>query len=133
MRKNLLWIAFFVFVFCAIYFNWHENIFTYEKPLDIGKFAFWAAFIGFTAYSIYCSSKEDLFKTMKVMSGLHWGRQIGIDLYIGISILAFFIYLHSGSMLVLLLWLLPLIAFANLATLLYRAIHYDSLVEKFLV
>lgn len=67
------------------------------------------------------------------MSGLHWGRQIGIDLYIGITIMAFFIYLHSGSVFVLLLWLLPLFAFANLATLLYIAIHYDSIVEKFLV
>ncbi|NNF00017.1 MAG: hypothetical protein HKN25_13430 [Pyrinomonadaceae bacterium] len=132
MRTFLLWGLFFVFVFCAIYFNWHENIFRVEKPRDAGKILFWAAFIGFTAYSIYCSRREDLFKTIKIMSGLHWGRQIGIDLYIGASIFAFFIYLHSGSILVLLLWLLPLIAFVNLATLLYLAIHYDSIVEKFL-
>lgn len=133
MRKYVLWVVFFAFVICAIYFNWHENIFSVNKPLGAGKFLFWAAFIVFTAYSIYCSFKENLFKTIKVMSGLHWGRQIGLDLYIGISIFAFFIYLHSGSVLVLLLWLLPLIVFANLATLLYIAIHYDSIIEKFFI
>ena len=131
MRTHLSWAAYFIFVICAIYFSWHESIFTYEKPLDVGKFVFWLAFIAFTAYSIYCSYKEDLFKTVKKMSGLHWGRQIGIDLYIGIFILAFFIYLQSGSVVVLLLWLLPLIAFANLATLLFLAIHYDFIVKAF--
>jgi hypothetical protein len=34
--------------------------------------------------------------------------------------------------LALLLWLVPILAFANLATLLYFAIHYDSLVARFL-
>ena len=132
MRAILLWVVFFVFVLCAIYFSWHENIFSYKDPLGAGKFVLWAAFVGFTAFSIYCSRHEDLFKTIRKMLGLHWGKQIGIDLYIGIAISAFIIYFHSGSLWVLLLWLLPLIAFANLATLLYFAIHYDSIVEKLL-
>lgn len=131
-RKNLLWVGFAVFVFCAVYFGWHDNLFTFKKPIDAGKFVFWFAFIAFTAYSIYCSSREDLFETLGAMARLHWGRQIGLDLYIGISISAFIIYLHSGSALVVLLWLVPLIAFANLATLLYFAINYDSIVAKFL-
>lgn len=132
LKNKLLWVGFAIFVFCAVYFGWHENLFTVKKPLDAGKFVFWTAFIVFTVYSIYCSSREDLFKTLGKMAGLHWGRQIGLDLYIGISISAFIIYLHSGSALVALLWLVPLIAFANLATLLYFAINYDSIVARFL-
>jgi hypothetical protein len=130
-RKNLLWVGFAIFVFSAVYFSWHENIFTIRKPLDAGKFVLWAAFIAFTVYSIYCSSKENLFKTIGTMTSLHWGRQIGLDLYIGVSISVFIIYLHSGSVFVVLLWLVPLIVFANLATLLYFAINYDSIVARF--
>lgn len=131
LRTYLLWGGFAVFVICAVYSGWHENLFTVRKPLDAGKFVFWAAFIVFTVYSIYCSSKEDLFKTLGTMAGLHWGRQIGLDLYIGVSISTFIIYLHSGSVLVAVLWLVPLIAFVNLATLLYFAINYDSIVARF--
>jgi hypothetical protein len=131
-RKTLLSVGFAVFVLCALYFGWHDNLWTVRKPIDAGKFVFWAAFAAFAAYSIYCSSRENLFKTLGTVTGLHWGRQIVLDLYIGISISAFLIYLHSGSVLVVLLWLVPLIAFANLATLLYFAINYDSIVAKFL-
>ena len=131
MRTHISWILFFLFVVCAVYFSWHENLFTYERPLDAGKFVIWAVFVGFTAYSVYCSYNEDLFKTIKVMSGLHWGRQIGIDLYIGVSILLFLVYLQSGSVLVLLLWLLPFLVFANLATLLFLALNYDQIVDAF--
>lgn len=130
--KNLLWAAFAVFVFCALYFGWHADLFTFSKTSDAGKAVFWAAFVIFTAYSIYCSTKENLFNTIGVMSGLHWGRQIGLDLYIGLTITAFVIYLHTGSVTVALLWLVPLFLFGNLATLLYFAVNYDSILTRFL-
>lgn len=92
----------------------------------------WALFLGFTAYTILCSSQENLFAGFRVVLGRHWGRQVLTDLYIGLLLPCVIIYLHSGSMWVLLLWLAPILAFANLAILLYFAIHYDSLVAKFL-
>ncbi len=131
MQKNLLWLIFTVFVFCAFYFNWHNQLFTYNAPIDVGKYLIWLVFIGFTMYTIHCSSKENLFKTIKRMSEWFWGWQIGIDLYIGLFLSVFIIYLHSGSIMIALLWLVPCILFGNLATLLYFAIHYNSIVEKF--
>lgn len=130
-KKNLLWAAFAIFVLCVLYFGRHDELFTVNKPSDSGKFVFWAAFVIFTVYSIYCSSKENLFKTIGVMSRLHWGRQIGLDLYIGLTIAAFVIYLHTGSAFVALIWLVPLYLFGNLATLLYFAVNYDSIMAKF--
>jgi hypothetical protein len=130
--KNLLWPAFAIFVGSALYFGWHADLFTVSKPSDAGKVVFWVAFVIFTAYSIYCSTKENLFKTIGVMSRLHWGRQIGLDLYIGLTITAFVIYLHTGSAMVALIWLVPLYLFGNLATLLYFAVNYDSILTKFL-
>jgi hypothetical protein len=132
LGKNLLWAAFAIFVCCALYFGWHADIFNVSKPSDAGKVVIWAAFVIFTVYSIYCSTKENLFKTIGVMSRLHWGRQIGLDLYIGLTITACVIYLHTGSAMVALIWLVPLYMFGNLATLLYFAINYDSLMTKFL-
>jgi hypothetical protein len=130
--KNLLWAAFAVFVVCALYFGWHPDLFTVSKTADAGKVVFWAAFVIFTIYSIYCNTRENLFKTIGVMSRLHWGRQIGLDLYIGLTITAFVIYLHTGSAVVALIWLVPLFLFGNLATLLYFAVNYDSILTKFL-
>lgn len=132
MQKNLLWLVYFAFVAAVVYFDWHSRIFTYQTQLDIGKYVLWLAFISFTAFSYYCSSKENLFKTVKKMSELFWGRQILIDLYIGLLLSLFIIYLHSGSVVVVLIWLLPCLLFGNLATLLYFAIHYNSILEKFI-
>jgi len=129
--KAFFWITFVLFVACALYFSWHDKIFSFSGRLSAGKYIVWAAFIAFTAYSIYCSSQENLFKSIGKIAELHWGRQIGIDLYLGLSLTLFIIYLNEGSILVVLLWLLPTIAFVNLATLLYFAIHYDSIVARF--
>jgi len=85
----------------------------------------------FTAYSIYCSGRENIFKTIRTMAWLHWGRQIGTDLYLGLLLFLAVIYLHQGSVLVLAAWLIPVLLFANLATLLYVAIHFEALVARF--
>lgn len=130
--KSLLWLAFAIFMACALYFNWHENIFASYGRYAVGKYIVWAAFVGFLAYSIYCSSQENLFRSIGKIADLHWGRQIGIDLYLGLSLTLFIVYLNEGSVLAVLLWLLPTLAFANLATLLYFAIHYDAIVARFL-
>lgn len=130
--NTLLWAAFALFVAFALYFNGGENPFIGNGPLPAGKYLVWAVFLGFTAYTVYCSSKENLLKTIKHLATLHWGRQIGMDLYIGLSLMLFIVYLNEKSALAALLWLPPTLAFGNLATLLYIAVHYDSLVSKFL-
>jgi hypothetical protein len=130
--KLLFWGVFAIFFICALGFGWHDKMFVVNSPLSAGKYIVWAIFLGFLSYSIYCSSKENLFKTIGKIAEFHWGRQIGIDLYLGLSLTLFIIYLNEGSILVVALWLLPVLIFANLATLLYFAIHFDSIIAKFL-
>lgn len=131
LKKNGLWIVFTVFALSAMYFHNGEPLFISNGSYPAGKPIMWFLFLSFLAYSIYCSSKENIFKTIKTISPLHWARQIGIDLYLGLVIAMFFIYLNEGSFWILALWLVPIILFANLATLLYIAMNYDSLVSRF--
>lgn len=64
----------------------------------------WAAFVGFVAYSAYCTTRENLFTTVRKVSALHWGRQIGLDLYLGLCLSLFVVYLNERSALVALVW-----------------------------
>ena len=130
-RKLIPWGVFFAFVLAAIAFSWHEDILKFSGATGTGKGFVWIAFLLFTGYSIYCSSRENIFKSIGRIGQLQWGRQIGIDLYLGLLLFFCIVYLHSGPT-VLLLWLLPTLLFANLATLLYVAIHFESLISRFI-
>ena len=103
--------------------GWHESTLSLNVPLALAKVLVWTLLVGFLAYSIYCSSRENLF-----LSGLHWGRQIGLDLYLGLFLTLFIIYLNEGA-LAALFWLIPTLLSANLSILLYFAIHFDSIVR----
>jgi hypothetical protein len=130
--RSLFWALFSIFVVCALYFNWRGDIFAASGPLPAIKLSVRVVFFGFLGYTIYCSSREDLVGSVGKLAELHWGRQIGVDLYLGLLLALLVIYLNEGSALVALLWLLPMLAFANLASLLYFAIHFDSIVGHFL-
>lgn len=129
---KIAWFLFAAFVAAALYFHGHPGIFQFRGPLFGGKILLWLGFLSFLGYSFYCSTQESLFKTIGVMGRLYWGRQIGIDLYLGLGLSLWFIYLHEKSVIVLLLWTLPVLLFANLATLVYFAIHFDQIVAKFM-
>lgn len=128
----LLWGAYAVFVACALYLNWHDRMLDFGGSLGMLKLAVWAALLGFLAYSFHCSRHESLFKTVRKMGQLYWGRQIMIDLYLGLSLGFVVIYLNEGWLAVL-LWLIPMLFFANLAFLLYVAIHFDVIADKMLL
>lgn len=113
-------------------FKGQEPLFLSNGPYPFGKVIVWATLLMFLGYSLYCHIHEDFFKTMSVTGRYHWTKQIGVDLYLGVAISGALIYLNEGSLLVLLFWLIPLILFANLATLLYIAMNYDSLMAHFI-
>ena len=119
------------FAVYAVYTYWHETMFRFSGPLGGTKLLVWLALAGFLIYSLYCSSREDLFRSIGTIARLHWGRQIGMDLYLGLFIGMLIIYLHEGATAVL-IWLIPTLVFANLSFLLYVAINFDSIVVKFL-
>ena len=132
MTLRLLSVGFAVFVLLALYLGWHAQMLSFAGPLAGVKILVWSAFLAFTGYSAYCSAKEDLFATVRRMAEWHWGRQIGVDLYIGLLLSVFVVYLNEGSALVTLCWLVPVLLFGNLATLLYVVIHFDRIVAHFL-
>lgn len=128
-RGLALWGLYGAFAVYALYAYWHETMFQFSGPLGSVKLLVWLALAGFLIYSVYCTSREDLFRTIGVIAKLHWGRQIGTDLYLGLFIGILIIFLHE-SPLVALLWLIPTLLFANLSMLLYVAINFDSIVVK---
>lgn len=132
IKQNLLWIFFIGFAFYAIWKREDEFIFLSQGPYSIGKYIIWVIFFGFLSYSVYCSTKENFFKSVIGISKMYWGWQIGIDLYIGLILFSTIIFFHGG-ILVLLVWLLPILIYANLATLLYLALNYDALINHFMV
>lgn len=85
----------------------------------------------FTVYTVFCVRKESIYKSAKHVFSRHWGRQVTIDLYIGLFIFSFFIYLSEGDVLITLLWLIPTLVFGNIVPLLYLIIYFDDLVAVF--
>ena len=132
LKRNLLWLVFIAFAIMGVATKADEAIFVSQGPYSFGKYFIWGLFFSFLGYTIYCGTKENFFKSIKRMSEMYWGWQVGIDLYIGLLLPLFIIYLHGGGF-VLLLWLIPILLNANLFTLLYFALNYDALVAHFIV
>ena len=131
LKRNLMWIFYFAFVGLAVVFKGDEPLFVSEGPYAAGKYVAWLIFFGFLAYSLYCSSKDSFIKALPRINKEIWVRQIGLDLYIGVAMMTFLIYLNEGSLLFVALWFIPILVFANLAVLLYVAMNYGSIVAHF--
>lgn len=132
MKKYGFSILYGAFLIAVLATNWHSNLWSINQPMAVGKMLIWLILIVFSIYTIRCSIAEDFFKSLKKVTAVKWGRQIGIDLWIGQFLLILVIYWHTGSLLAVALWLGPCIVFGNLATLLYFAIHYETLTAPFL-
>ena len=117
---------FAAFVALALGLHWHAQLLVFSGLVGAGKALVWLVWLAFVGYSIHCSRRENIVKSIRGMARLYWGRQIIIDLYLGVALFLALIALHQGA-LVMLAWLLPVLLFANQATLLYLAIHFESL------
>ena len=131
IKNNALWIFYFSFAALALLTHQGEPLFSVAGPYGIGKAITWLVLFSFLVYSIYCHSKENFFKTMKIITPYHWFRQVSLDLYLGLLIPLTLIYLNEGSLVVVAIWFVPIFFMANLATLLYLAMNYQSLVAHF--
>lgn len=133
LKRHFLWFLYAIFVALTIVFKGQEPIFLSDGPYALGKPIVWVVLILFLAYSLYCHIKEDFFKTMSITSKFHWTKQIGVDLYLGAAMFCGLIYLNEGSIAIMLIWFIPILIFANLATLLYLALNYDSIINHFIL
>ena len=127
----VLWGLYVAFVLYVLIENVRETTFQFSGTLGVLKAIVWITLIVFLSYSVYCSFRENFFRSVRSIATLHWGRQIGIDLYLGLMIAIFIIFLNEGA-LVVLIWLVPILIYANLVVLLYLAINFDSIVTKLL-
>ena len=131
VKRNWLWTLYLVFLIVA--FGTHQEQITLrgESAYRYGQSFLWLIWLAFLAYSLSISWRENFFKSISRMQPILWSRQIGLDLYIGLLLPLSIIYLHEGSLLIALIWLLPLLIFVNLASLVYLALNYDSLIAYF--
>lgn len=129
--RFVLWGSFFIFVAIATLTNWSDDLLRFDGPVGITRAVLIAVWIGFLIYSIYCSARENLFRTIGEMAKFHWGRQIGIDLYISVLLSIGLVYLVTGSVLETVLWAIPFIPFANQAILLFIILRLEDIIAAF--
>lgn len=122
----ILWGVYAAFAAFALITGTNESTFRFDGSLGAVKAMVWAAWLAFLAYSIYCSFRENFVRSVKSIATMYWGRQIGIDLYLGLFVSLLVVYLFGGPVAVL-IWLVPVLIYANLAILLYIAIHFDGI------
>lgn len=130
LKRNLLWVFCAVFLVIALATSDAGQHFGYQGPFASGKYAVAIVFVLFLAYSVYCSHKELFFRSVVKINRFHWGRQIGIDLYISVTLSLALIWLNDGAV-TMFLWLVPVLVFANLAILPYIFLNYGSLIAHF--
>ena len=131
LKRQFLWVLYAVFVVIAVATHSGEPIFAGSGPYAAGKYIVWVIFLLFLAYSIYCSTQANFLKSLPKINKHIWARQIGLDLYISVFLSLALIYFVEGSFLIMLLWLIPVLIYANLAILLYIALNYAAIVSHF--
>lgn len=55
-----------------------------------------------------------------------------LDLYLGLFLFNFFIYLNEGSVLHVAAWLIPTLILGNIVPLIYFVVNFNSLVSHFI-
>ena len=86
----------------------------------------------FSAYTLYAVRRENFWRSLAAVMALRWGRHVVADLYIGLMLFSFVVYLNEGSVWIMLLWLLPTLMLGNLVTLVYFVVSFQSLISHFL-
>lgn len=86
--------------------------------------------IAFVGYTIYVSMKEKFFKSLKKALAMQWGRQVVIDLYIGLLLFHFFVYFIEKSLLKTIAWLIPTLIFGNIVPLIYVVTRFDVIMTR---
>ena len=124
IKRYLFWFFYLAFLLIAMNYGSRESLFS---NIGTGKIMILMIFAGFVIYSLVATEKENFFKTVRIVNGYYWGRQIGIDLYISVFLSLMLIYLVEGSFVVLALWFVPVLIFANLAILPYILLNYSAI------
>lgn len=85
----------------------------------------------FSGYTVHASRTESFGRSLKTVLALKWGRQVTMDLYLGLFLFNFFVYLNEGSMLLVAAWLIPTLLLGNIVPLIYFVVNFNALVSHF--
>ena len=130
-RRYGLWIGYALFLVLAVAYGGREGLVTTESGFGGAKLVVLAVYLGFLAFSLYATARENFFRSVGQINRLWWGRQIGLDLYISVFASLGLIWLVEGSLGVMLIWTVPVLIFANLAILPYLLLNFGAILGAF--
>jgi hypothetical protein len=94
------------------------------------KLLIWIIFVGFSAYTLHCVRRENFFASVRKVWALYWGRQVTMDLYVGLFLSLLVLFAHEQSTVAAVTWALFILVFGNPVTLLYVGLNFDGLVAR---
>lgn len=100
--------------------------------MEVIRWTALAVLILFAGYTIYAGRTEPFWRSHGKVVSLKWGRQIVMDVYIGLFLFNFIVYLNEGSLLVTLAWLIPSLILGNFVPLIYLILNFNSLLAHFM-
>ncbi len=109
-----------------------RGISKYKNSMERIRWLALALLILFSGYTVHASRTESFWTSLKRVLALRWGRQVTMDLYLGLFLFNFFVYLNEGSVLLALVWLAPTLVLGNIVPLIYFVVNFNSLVGHFL-
>lgn len=130
-KRYWLWSVYAVFLTAAMVFGAREGLVLTDGAAPGFKYLIFVAYVGFLAYSVLATARENFFRTLGVMGRLWWGRQVGLDLYISMALSLVLIWAVEGSVWALLFWLVPVLIFANLTVLPFILLNYAEIAGLF--
>jgi hypothetical protein len=85
----------------------------------------------FSSYTIYAGWRESFWKTLKGILQKKWGLQIFTDLFLGLLLFNFIIYLNEGSAWIAIGWFTASLILGNITTLFYFVLYFEAIVSHF--
>ena len=131
LMRYQLWLFYVAFLAIAYVFGSREGLLNTQSEYANAKYLLFFIFVLFLSFSLYATSRENFFKSIGKINGLLWGKQVGLDLYISVFLSLALIYMVEGSVIVLLLWVVPVLVFANLAILPFILFNFGEIVGHF--
>lgn len=102
-----------------------------KSGMEIIRWLAVAVFVVFSLYTLFLFKAENFWRSVKAIWAYQWGKQVVIDLYVGLFLFGFIVYLNENSVPIALAWLGAFAVIGNPATLLYFILNYSSLVSHF--
>lgn len=86
----------------------------------------WSVWAAFLAYTLWCLRQESFWGSVRQIVAFRWGKQICLDLYLGLGLFVLWVFVGEGHWAAKLAWAVAALLLGNLVTLPYLALHLDA-------